>query len=177
MLRSSAHRLRKHVHGLCGILFGDLKRQSATRCTLASDTLLVRVLPGSSLLRMSCQEPHHLQVLFSLKPIYQRFEGCGFVLVHLLQALPCALQLVAGQCEITRLRRRLVVGVDALDGCTHDAPEAGRPRPSLAFKQGENVRPEFDYWHVPDLIGRLEVNFFHLAVDDRGHLRRHEKLP
>jgi hypothetical protein len=49
-----------------------------------------------TLLRMSCQEPHHLHVMFGLEPIDERCERRRFVLVHLAQDLPCALQLVTG---------------------------------------------------------------------------------
>jgi len=53
-----------------------------------------------------------------------------------------------------------------------DDPE----RPFSAFEQSKDVRLQFDYRHIPDMLRRLEVDFFIFAVDDRGHLRCHEKL-
>jgi hypothetical protein len=85
------------------------------------------------------------------------------------------LEIVAGHRKIALLP--LDFGVDALDCGAHHTPEDRGSGAALTLKESEDIRPQFDDWHIPNLFCHLKVNVFVLAVNDGGHLRRHEELP
>ena len=68
-------------------------------------------------------------------------------------------------------------GVNALACGAHHTPEARGSGTALAFEEHEDIRPESDDGHVPDLFCCLKVNLFVFAIYNTGHLRCHEELP
>ncbi len=137
--------------------------------------LFAGVLPRGALLWMRSHEPHHFEMLLSLESIDEGLERFIFVLVHLEEPVPSLLEVVASHCKVTWIP--LDFGVDALDCGSHHTPEARGSGAALAFEVREDILPEPDNWHVPDLFCCLKVNLFVFAIYNAGHLRRHEELP
>ncbi len=76
------------------------------------------------------------------------------------------LEVVASHCKVSWMP--LDFGVDALDCDAHHTPEARGSRAALAFEEREDIRPEPDDGHVPDLFCGLKVNLFVFAIYNAG---------